>query len=570
MCRFGAGARLPGLKSYCVAVAPSLRKPSAARTPARIRSVLFVTNFVVALLPLFGLAGARFYENELIRRTEASLVGQGVFIAESYRARLEEEARDVHGDAADAFLRDFGRAATPEALADESPDDPLRPVAPQLSRVRGQILPPAPDAVRGAPPDPISLAAGEFIGPVLWSGKNVTLAGIRVLDWNGTEVAQTRGPSTGESFLAWDEVPRALDGRVVTQLRERISDEPMPPLSSWSRRARVRVFAAVPVVDYERGRVYGVVVLSRTPVSLEEGLYHNRGRLLTIGLGLLLLVIALSWFTSRTIARPLQELVVQTERIKAGDAEGSRPLDHAGTFEVSRLSEALFEMARELREREAYIRTFATSVSHEFKTPLTAMRGASELLEDHWTDMSDDERTRFLEVISTETDRLDRLVRRLLELARADVVRPAGERCDVDALVAAVVQREARAGRSPKVSSVGDLRVAMAEEVLDTVVSTLLTNAVQHGGPNVAIALQKDGDEVVIAVSDDGASISDANAERVFEQFFTTDRSGGGTGVGLAIVRRLCEAHGGTVTLFRDAAETKFEVRLPRADSEVT
>ncbi|MFT6397098.1 MAG: signal transduction histidine kinase [Bradymonadia bacterium] len=534
-----------------------------SKNRTRIRSVLLVTNVVVALLPLFGLAGARFYENELIRRTEAGLTGQGVFIAETYRAALAAEVAEVHGDGADAFLRDFGRPADPRWLEDESPDDPLRPVAPQLSRVSSAILPPAPEPTAGAAADSFSVAAGHFVGPVLWSGKNVTLAGIRVLDFNGVEVAQTRGESTGQSFMAWSEVPRALEGRIITQLRERISDEPRPALSSWSRRARVRVFAAIPVIDYDRGRVYGVVVLSRTPMSLEEGLYRNRGRLFVIGGGLFLLVLALSWFTSRTIARPLQALVEQTELIKAGDPRGSQTLEHAGTYEVAQLSAALSAMARELSDREDYIRTFATSVSHEFKTPLTAMRGASELLHDHWHEMTDDERERFLEVVSGETNRLDKLVRRLLELARADVVRPGGETVDASEVMQSVVTRDARAGRVTSYEASGQCLVAVAEEVLDTVLSTLLTNAFQHGGDNVSSSVQRVGDEAIIRVSDDGAGISDSNADRVFEQFFTTDREGGGTGVGLAIVRRLCDAHGGGVELLREPQLTTFEVRLP-------
>ncbi len=538
-----------------------------SKKPSRIRSVLLATNVLVALLPLFGLAGARFYENELIRRTEAGLIGQGVFIAESYRAVLADEIRTAHGADAEAFLRDFGRPADPRWLEDESPDDPLRPVAPQLSRVRSEILPPAPEPSSGAAVDSFSAAAGRFVGPVLWSGKNVTLAGIRVLDFNGIEVAQTRGESTGQNFMAWSEVPRALEGRIITQLRERISDEPRPALSSWSRRARVRVFAAIPVIDYDRGRVYGVVVLSRTPMSLEEGLYRNRGRLFVIGGGLLLFVLALSWFTSRTIARPMQELVEQTELIKAGDPKGAEALEHAGTFEVAQLSAALGEMARELSDREDYIRTFATSVSHEFKTPLTAMRGASELLHDHWYDMTDDERERFLEVMSGETDRLDKLVRRLLELARADVARPGGDTVDATEVMRSIVARDALAGNRVEFEPSGPCLVAVAEEVLDTVLSTLLTNSFQHGGDNISASVRAVDSEVVIRVSDDGAGISDSNAERVFEQFFTTDREGGGTGVGLAIVRRLCDAHSGGVALLREPRLTTFEVRLPLVNS---
>ena len=433
----------------------------------------------------------------------------------------------------------------------------------------------------GPTPDAVSAAAGRFVRPILLRGKNITLAGIRVVDYRGTEVANTRGDTTHVSLLGWEEVATALTGRTVAQLRQRLSDEPAPSLSSRSRRTRVRVFVAMPVLDGER--VLGAVVLSRTPVSLLRALHGNRRPLAIAGVALVLVVISLALFTSVTIARPIGELVAQTRAVRGGDLAAARSLERPGTREVEELSAAMAAMAASLADREGYIRTFATGVSHEFKTPLTSIRGAIELLEDHLDTMSADERARFIGVVASETDRLERLVSNLLELARADVLRPGDAVADVAEVCARVVVRHGDRGRAVKLfgpdgeipagggscpdarDPIGGARIRMVPEALDTVLSNLVDNAVQHGGADVEVAVRwgRDDGRVIIDVDDAGPGVSEANAPRVFDSFFTTDRAGGGTGVGLAIVRSLARAHGGDVALVSTGGPTRFRVTLP-------
>ena len=534
-----------------------------ARRPLQIRNVLLVTNLVVLALPLLGLFGMRFYETELIRRTETELYAQGAFITAAYRAAVRAELQVAYpGTPVETALDGFGRRAADEWLVEEFPDDELRPIPATLTRRRDRVAPPAPPPGAPGRVDPVSRAAGLYVTPILLEGKNITLAGIRVVDFNGNEVANTRGDREGVSLLSWDEVPRALQGEVVSQLRERRSDEPPPSLTSRSRGTRVRVFVAMPILAGDR--VLGAVVLSRTPISLSQALYNNRWPFAAAAGALLVVVLALSWFTSRTIARPISALVGEADRIRRGETPTA--LARPGTAEADRLSAALVRMAGELRDREEYIRTFAKSVSHEFKTPLTSMRGSIELLQDHWDSMSEEERGRFLDLIESERNRLERLVSRLLDLARADVVRPGDDHCDAVTVASEVVSHHADLGKQIALSADREhCPVAMDAAVLDTVVSALVTNAIQHGGPDVRIEITGD-DPVCISVSDDGAGISDANAARVFEEFFTTDRAGGGTGVGLAIVKTLCESHGGSVRLERDGGRTRFAVQLPGAE----
>ena len=121
-------------------------------------------------------------------------------------------------------------------------------------------------------------------------------------------------------------------------------------------------------------------------------------------------------------------MIDQTNRFAGGDKKALEPLPRPVTEEVALLSQSFSEMARSLEHRSEYIRNFAAHVSHEFKTPLTAIQGAIELLEEHSHDMPAEQRARFLHNISLDAERLKRLVDRLLEMARADVLDPAAGR----------------------------------------------------------------------------------------------------------------------------------------------
>ena len=232
-------------------------------------------------------------------------------------------------------------------------------------------------------------------------------------------------------------------------------------------------------------------------------------------------------------------------------------------------------MANTLETRSAYIREFAANVSHEFKTPLTSIQGAVELLRDHAASMDEDRRARFLDNIAKDSDRLARLVTRLLELARADVMQPGGAgESQLGALLLDLQRHYADLGQSfgiegaDTVTGAGaggedDLRVAMDGDNLASVVRNLLDNALHHGKGKPRLVIEPEAAQVRLRVIDDGPGVSPANADRIFSAFFTTDREGGGTGLGLALVKTLVEVHGGQIRLAGRAKGCEFVVTLP-------
>jgi signal transduction histidine kinase len=516
--------------------------------------LLILVNLLVLLLPLGSIALLRILETHLLRQTEGALLSQGAVLVAVYRQALREELGDEGAT--------YGHAANAQHLP---PDEDLIPLEPNLHSIRNDPRATSPPPTMPThSPDPRAQAAGARLGPALEHSRRTTLAGIRVVDPQGVVVGSTKG-ELGLSLAQREEVRRALRGEPTSLLRVRTSDQPAPPLESISRGTRVRVFVALPVLD--EGRVWGAVVLSRTPLDVGKALYGFRVELLLGAALLLSICLLLSILTSRTIVLPVQALMAQAERVARGERAALKPLDDPGARELGQLSEAIVKMGSALHQRADYIQRFAADVSHEFKTPLTSIRGTTELLRDHLDDMSPQERERFLSNLDQDAQRLERLVRRLLELARADVATPGQGRADVGELCARLVERRA----SPRVTAPptsGPLWAAIPDEALESVIGNLVDNALQHGGPQarVEVLARKAQGRVEVEVRDDGPGISEANLARIFDRFFTTARADGGSGLGLAIVRALVEAHGGRVSVASRPGQTRFCVSLRDAD----
>jgi signal transduction histidine kinase len=509
---------------------------------------------MILALPLVGIAGLRLYENELVRGTEAQLLLQGTLVREM-------------------FLLGYREASGHDSSKDSAavPPDPAREVLlPSLDITQSSPLPEAPQAtVPTKPADSLATAAGSRLMAPLQAAVRSTLVGIRVTDATGTVVASS-GSELGLSLSAREEVERALRGETVSLLRTRHLEGSEPPLASISRGQLYRVFVALPV--REGTRVVGAVVLSRTPLDITKAVWLNRRPILFGAAVVVAVVVLVSALTSLTLSRPLRILVEQARRVARGERGALAVSKGPGTREVFQLWEAVEGMAKTLEDRADYIRTFASHVSHEFKTPLTTLRGSLELLRDHIDTMSADERSRFLENAEEAASRLDRLVRRLLELARADVARRGDDKADLRGAIEGLTERYSRASQRVIATVADDVgMVAMSGDILDEILTNLVDNARQHGGEGISVRIDarrlsgSDHPTVEVFVRDDGPGVSEANVSRIFTPFFTTARERGGSGLGLSIVRSLLEAHGGSITFVAGGPGATFRLLLSAA-----
>jgi len=213
-----------------------------------------------------------------------------------------------------------------------------------------------------------------------------------------------------------------LQGRFRSVMRIRISKHEPPPVYSLSRGTGVRVFTAMPVIV--RGRVAGVVYASRTPSNVFKSLYDERRKVALAGFCIVALTLLIGFVFQRTITGPMRELIRRTAAIGRGQTDMFEPLTRHGTAEFAQLSQSFVDMAARLNRRSDFVTTFAAHVSHELKSPLTAIQGAAELLRDDagasLKAMNDSDRCRFLDNIVSDAGRLTAIVQRLRELARAE------------------------------------------------------------------------------------------------------------------------------------------------------
>jgi signal transduction histidine kinase len=176
--------------------------------------------------------------------------------------------------------------------------------------------------------------------------------------------------------------------------------------------------------------------------------------------------------------------------------------------------------------------------------------------------MDEGERQRFSGNIVTDAERLTRLVRRLLELARAESLGASGEAATLAAAAEGVPQAgplKVRIGKGAQVA------VRMSAENLAMVLSNLADNSLRHGATLLTLEATRSDGQVVVTVADDGTGISPNNRDRIFEPFFTTRRDTGGTGMGLGIVVALLKAHDGRIRLVDSERGARFEITLPAA-----
>jgi signal transduction histidine kinase len=319
-------------------------------------------------------------------------------------------------------------------------------------------------------------------------------------------------------------------------------------------RKNVHYFSAVPWSDAQGG-VIGVAQVIRDTGDITRALSRMKAQQEMAARSAAGISICLALLSAWALTRRLRRL----RRAAATFAQtgSSTGFDLAGRDEVAELAAGFRDMATELEKRQHYNRDFVLTTLHELKTPLTAIRGAAELLQSR-PDMRSEDRERFVGNIVVQSQRLGPMVEALRSLTSLDLDLP-GEVLEIHpagALLSAALERLRPGLRGPVELLGGDcpalLRVqpGRIEQALGNVLDNALRHQPEGRGP-VRLLLRTENDLVVIAVEDDGPGIAEENLERVFDRFFTTVPRGQsldyGLGLGLAEVKRILEHHRGEV-----------------------
>lgn len=378
---------------------------------------------------------------------------------------------------------------------------------------------------------------------------------VYVTDANGVVIFDSRGRDEGKDYSQWIDVYRTLKGNYGARTTQ---DDPNDAGSSV-------MYIAAPILVDER--IVGVVSVGKPARTIEPFANRAKRHLTLYGTVLLASCLAIGLAITHWLARRLGLV----QRFALAVSRGERvpaPL-LKGEDEVAKLSSAVAEM-RDRLEGYSYVEQTVQMLVHEMKSPLTAIRGGSELLSDELQDR----KLRQLAVnIGEQGERLGLLLNRLLHLARLEKLEqlPAPQPVELASLVKAWqdTRREQLQNKNLTLEITATaLTVDGNAELLALCLNNLLDNALDFADRDTLLRVtgHEEDNKVVLAITDTGARIPDYALERLFERFYSLPRPGTdrrGSGLGLSIVRQVMLLHSGGVNIDNDANGVIATIWLP-------
>mgnify|MGYP001318183188 CR=1 FL=1 len=380
---------------------------------------------------------------------------------------------------------------------------------------------------------------------------------IYITDATGIVLYDSRHPEwIGADFSHWNDVKRTLAGMYGARSSRRDPDNPESSI----------IHVAAPVMI--NGQLAGVVTYYQPITNTSFFIRQRKNQMLDYSLyaalaGLLVFLIFAEW-----ISWPIVKLTNYVKALSRGERP-VLPKMHGG--EVARLT-AAFEDMREKLDGRKYIEQYVQGLTHELKSPLSAIRGAVEILEEK--DISEADRSRFIENIKRENLRMEDLVERLLHLSRLEARKPEHnmEKVDISALTKEVVNdfQQNHPNRNFSVRVPDNNIDAHADKFLvREALSNLLRNAVDftENSGRIDVVINDNDDMIEFEVLDDGQGIPDYAGNRVFEKFYSLPRPDTGrksSGLGLSIVKEIAAQHGGSAEIKnrqKQGAKARFSIR---------
>lgn len=399
-----------------------------------------------------------------------------------------------------------------------------------------------------------ALPGREFEADIYGFRKTQIDIRIYVTDVNGRVIFDSdNGRDVGADYSRWRDVAYTLDGKYGARASHR---DPIYPEG-------LTLFIARPVMS--SGDIIGALVVgkpTRNAKVLMDRLKVNlwlTSAVMAVA-GVLIGLVINFWLT-----RPLAQL----QRYAASVGRGERArAPRLGNNEVGDVGRAL-ESMRTALDGKQYIEDYIQTLTHELKAPIAGIKGAAELLGEP---LPEDRRQRFLNNILNQTDRLQDLVDRLLELARLENIDALTheESVDLRAAVGDAVSAAQDFARSRNVDieiDVPEITVLGDPFLLRQAVLNLLKNAIEHSedASPVNVVVSRSAAQVFITVTNRGEAIPDYARERIFDRFYSLPNASGqkGTGIGLSFVREIAALHHGRVTFeCNTAGETIFRLAV--------
>ncbi len=319
------------------------------------------------------------------------------------------------------------------------------------------------------------------------------------------------------------------------------------------------------------------VIADREVEQLRMASEGVRERMLLVLFATISLALVTALVLTRLIARPIRQLDAAIRQL--GSADFSRPIRVSGPDDLQDLGERLDWLRRRLTELEAQRNRFLRHVSHELKTPLTALREGTELLHDGVGGTLAPQQKMVVSILRENSVKLQRMIEELLDYQHALHAAATLERQPValEVLLREVAdahQLEAQAKQQTVALDVSPASIDADGEKLRTVFDNLVGNALKFTpkGGKISLVLKDEQESVRVEVIDNGPGVPPDERRSIFDTFFRgRAKSGGrveGSGLGLAIAREFVQAHGGTIGVASDGGGSRFSVVLPRHTGE--
>jgi two-component system sensor histidine kinase CreC len=359
--------------------------------------------------------------------------------------------------------------------------------------------------------------------------------------------------AVGEDYSQWNDVYLTLRGRYGARSTR---TDPEDGTSSV-------LYVAAPVM--KGPEILGVLTVAKPAASVER--FHETAKESIIRYGVLVavLVVLAGIAVSIWITRPIESLTRYANAVR----DGLRPTaPRLGRNEMGRLAES-FEEMRDALEGKNYVEQYIETLTHEMKSPLAAIRGAAELLEE---DMPPEQRQRFMGNILNETTRIQSLVDRMLELSSLE----RRKELRLEHVSLTELLRELLDGMTPQLerrqirlnTELEEVEVKGERFLLEQAMANLLQNAIDFTPPDhaITVSLRRTEDRVNFRVHNTGSEIPDFAAGRLFERFYSLARPDTGrrsSGIGLTLVKGIMELHAGSVSLHNEDQGVTATLILP-------
>lgn len=386
-----------------------------------------------------------------------------------------------------------------------------------------------------------SLYAKRFSAQIYSLNKTRVEMRVYVTDSTGRVLFDSTGQAEGQDYSRWRDIRMALSGEYGARTTRDVEADPRTSV----------MYVSVPI--RRNGAIAGTVTVGKPVLSFGQFVSNARHKIIGAGISAVIAFVLLAVIVSVWLVRPFGFIGDYIRFVRQQRNFSPRSLVRRALVMIA---SAWNEMRDALAGRQ-YVSEYVQALTHEIKSPLSAIRGAAELLQEP---MPEAQRTRFIGNITRESLRIQSLVDRLLELASLEARRALDNNSNVDfsRLVEDCIQTAETAALLRNIRFVRHIRQNEHAEgdafLLERAIANLLDNAVDFSpaGSAIEITLSRHRRRLELRIRDHGAGIPDYALERIFDKFYSLARPHSGrksSGLGLAFVREIAGLHHGHIRL---------------------